>query len=214
MIAPYFRSRGFRRKGNTFSYIKNNISYRIGFEMPTGLIYVTAYIVPLYIPCECNYLSYGNRLSNLTKFEFPILLKDASSEQIEAWCQLLSNMLDTYILPFFEEIGSPAKLAEYLRHTPHPQKEYLHCPQHQIEQLIVYTYLYLLDVPKAAEALMRYHNSVQEPLLVDSYRKRLLTEVNCLSGLIRQGGNSIEAYLAETISHTLQVLGEQPPSTD
>lgn len=54
---------GFRKRGNFFFKIKNDLAFCVYLEQPTGLVYSGFCVMPLYLPAESRYLTYGDRLN-------------------------------------------------------------------------------------------------------------------------------------------------------
>lgn len=210
MVAPYFRSRGFSQKGSSFYRTKDNISCRISFEMPTGLIYVTAYIIPLYIPCDNVYLTYGRRLNNDLRICLPLLEKGATHNEIELWCHSLCNALETYVLPEFDSIDSPAKLANRLRKASRLWLPGLCGTTPSREQLRAYTFLYVHDYARAASAIARCYKEVKKcKYLMKHVKDRFYVEMDALTDIMKQDEEKIEAFFAKIIHNTSITIGEK-----
>lgn len=169
-ITPHMRSSGFVLSGKSYYRIVNDVAYCIGFDMPGGLLYVTAYIMPLYIPCESKYYTYGNRLNAIQNIKLPVLNKSDDETAINTWCRMLREHIDRHIFPFFEEVGSPQKLMAYVDSHTRALSEYVACHDVYIWRLKLYTYLFTGDYAKASRAIACY--------------RKMLSNVTFLSGLV------------------------------
>ena len=134
------KSRGFVRSGYSgrFYYVANDIAYCVTFEKPSILIYVTAYIMPLYVPTEYIYFDYGERLRHLHGLELHTLTEN-EPELMEQWIADYCKALDEKILPVFQQIPSPEALIGELENESPSVKWLFRCPQIHIEKLKMYT---------------------------------------------------------------------------
>ena len=126
-ITPYMRSKGFNRSGTSYYRIANDIVCCIGFDTPSELLYVTAYIMPLFIPSDHKYYTYGNRLNAIQSIKLPLLSKNDNETVIDTWCRTLCEQIDSQVVPFFTEIDSPDKLLEYINLHICSSTEYFAC---------------------------------------------------------------------------------------
>lgn len=162
-IAPFMKSRGFIRSGQTrYYYIANSIAFCVIFETPTGLTYVTAHIMPLYIPCEFRYLSYGNRLDDIGDIKLPLLNKNSDEDTIDAWCKLLYHSIDQYIIPFFKKIETADKLLAFSDNYRFSPDSYIRCSKLDILRLRMFTFLYVGDFVNTASVITRYREVLGE----------------------------------------------------
>ena len=160
-IASFMKSRGFVRSGQTnYHYVVNNIAFCVSFETPTGLTYVTAYIMPLYIPCESRYLSYGNRLNHIEDIKLPLLNKNSDEDTTDAWCKLLCHSLDQYIIPFFKTIETADKLLAFSDNYRFSPDSYIRCSKLNILRLRMFTFLYVGDLVNTSSVIARYREAL------------------------------------------------------
>jgi len=151
----YLSNDGYSRSGRIIYKIKNDLCFCILIEMPTGIVDVEFFILPLYIPTEYIYLSYGNRLGYAER-SAPTLRKTASEEEISAWSSETYQCLKTCILPFFDKIDSPKKLARFVgrpRIIPH---KYMSCSRAHRNYLALCTNAYLGRQISSFLSLIRY----------------------------------------------------------
>ena len=155
-ITPFMKSRGFSLSGRNYHYFANHIAFCIAFDMPSGLVYVTAYIMPLYIPCECRCYTYGNRLNAIGDIKLPLLNKDSDEATIDKWCKLLCCKIDQYIIPFFKEIETTDKLLKFSDNFHYSADSYIACNELDILRLRMFTFLYVGDYVNIAYVNTRY----------------------------------------------------------
>lgn len=209
-ISPFMRSRGFKRKGKRFYKIQNDIAFCIDMEMPTAWVYVWAYIIPLYMPSDVVTLSYGTRLGNLPKIMLPDLSKYESEEKIEAWCQLLCSRIEDTILPIFSTIDTPKKLAAFVEGEKEQvvaERELFHCSLLHLDELLIYTYLYLRDWEHLDAPMKHYPRELMDfPILPESRKKRLdwLQQIQTLR-------NSDDDRIAAYFLHAKEMTGKLFP---
>lgn len=200
-IGPYMRSRGFKRKGKRFYNIQNDIAFCIEFEMPSDSIYVWAYILPLYMPCDFITLSYGNRLGNMPSIMLPLLNKTDSTEQISAWCALLCSRIEDTILPFFRSIDSPLKLAVSIEKDGEFRK-FMHCPEIHMAELRIYTHLYLRNQIQLQDAMECYEKELKGYPYTFERRQKQMDWLKQMRILSESDEETICAYLNQAMEIT------------
>lgn len=206
-ISPHMKAKGFLLSGKNYCYISNDIAYCLGFDTPSGLLYVTAYVMPLYVPCENRYYTYGNRLNIMQEIALPTLRKDSESGVIDRWCRLLCQYIDDNIIPFYEQINTPNKLVTYVEQAPHLRRERFACPQVYIERLRLFTYLYLHELSKVIAAMGCYRNALEDSaFLADHVRSKYMNEVESVEFLIRDNSGSINDYCNRIINNTRKTI--------
>lgn len=206
-IGPYMKAKGFRLRGRRYYYIKNDIAYCISFEQPTGLMYTWAHVNPLYMPDESISLSYGNRLNNMADIQLPLLLKWGDSVGIDEWCELFFRSMDDHILPFFQQIDTPEKLLAYVE-QPNGSSAggKIWGSKLRIDELRIYSYLYLHDYGKAIDVIGSYQNRLLTSNLIVPLRERLHREADELKLLISQGDEAVDDFCKQTIADTKKLF--------
>jgi hypothetical protein len=197
-IRPYMDENGYTFSQNYFYKIHNDIAYGLELEMPSELVYATFFVIPLYIPCKNRYFTYGNRVSK----PMP-LSKNASENELEAWCGLLRKYLEKDIFPFFEKIDSPGKLAKQIE-----KKKYaalLACNPVQIARLQLFSYLYAEDFDSLHSLIRKYPQLVQESaFLTERVRNIYLEEKDTVDQLTQQDVETVRTFCAKTIEETIR----------
>lgn len=157
-LALHLSSDGFERNGRLFYRIKNDLCFCIHIQMPSDLVHVHFFVMPLYIPSEHIYFTYGRRLCYAVPTS-PKLYKSASDEEIEIWCNETYQILSKEVLPFFHEIDSPKKLSRFLNRPRIIPHKFFFCENIHIRILKLYTYAYRHKQIAAFFALLRYEIS-------------------------------------------------------
>ena len=206
-ISPFMKANGFLRSGNSFYYIANDIAYCIALDMPGGSLYVTACVMPLYMPCDCKYYTYGNRLNNHLGYVLPLLKADADREMICDWCNALCQCIQLEVLPFYEQIETPKALARYVEHMSDLNSSFFFCPQVFVERLKMYTYLYLRDYDKTNIAIKRYHDLLISNTFMSSMtQQKFLEECREIQDLVRRNRQDVSTFFRNVLSATQRVL--------
>ena len=162
-FVPIMAEHGFQRKRNNFFRESEDMIFGVSFENP-GLMYCQFYIIPLWIPTENIYYSYGNRLNNFAKC--PPLCPESSDEQISQWVINTITLLENSIFPFFDTVSTPEKLLDFLQSTHKNISKFLCCPQNQIDRLKIYLVLFLGKF----EALpIEINRTIKNTLAMDCY---------------------------------------------
>lgn len=203
-IAPFMKSKGFLRSGYSgrFYYVANDIAYCILFEKPSIFIYVNAYIMPLYIPTEFVYLSYGARLNDLCRLEFPTISEN-NPDFIEEWCAMFCKTIEDKIIPIFKQISSPERLIRELEQESPSLIWFLSCPPFFIEKLKMYTYLYLQSPVEAESAIDRYRKELSQcSYFTEKSVQQFYDQSNVVEALIHEDRQKRESFIANTIECT------------
>lgn len=206
-IAPFMKSRGFTRLGQTrYYYIANNIAFCITFETPTGLTYVTSYVIPLYIPYEFRYLTYGNRLNDIGDIKLPLLNKNSDEDTIDAWCKLLFNSIDQYIIPFFKTIETADKLLAFSDNYRFSPESYIVCNKLDILRLRMFTFLYVGDPVNTASVITYYREALgSTSYLSDRVIQMLNEEIDMVASLMQKKDLAKE-FCASVAINTRKIL--------
>ena len=206
-IAPFMKSRGFTRSGqNDYYYVVNSIAFCVSFETPTGLTYVTAYVMPLYIPCEFRYLTYGNRLDDIGDIKLPLLNKDSDEDTIDAWCKLLCSSIDQYIIPFFKKIETADKLLAFSENYRFSPDSYIACNKLGVLRLRMFTFLYVGDFVNTAHVITRYREALSSTSYLSNRVIQMRTEEINLVASLMQEKNFANEFFASVEINTRKIL--------
>ncbi len=206
-ITPYMRANGFVPSGKSFCRLANDIAYCISFDAPGGLLYVTAHLMPLYVPCESKYYTYGNRLNAIQKISLPLLNKNDAEAIINTWCLTLCEQIDRHILPFFEDVGSPQKLLAYVDSHSCALNEYIACHDVYIWRLKFYTHLYMGDYDKASSAISCCREVLSNiTFLSDLVIQKYRAEIDEIELILQEERAIVEKYCISVICNTKKVM--------
>ena len=205
-ITPFMKSRGFVRSGSSgrFYYVANDIAYCVTFEKPSILIYVTAYIMPLYVPTEYIYFDYGERLRHLHGLELHTLTEN-EPDLMEQWIADYCKAMDEKILPVFQQIPSPEALIGELENESPSLTWLFRCPQIHIEKLKMYTYFYLQRLPETEATIEHYCKELAQcDFLTKTCIQRYIAEADVVATLLHKSAKEGETFIADAIEHTKQ----------
>ena len=149
---------GFKRGGRLIYKITNELCFCFHIQIPSDLVHVHFFILPLYMPSERIHFTYGNRLCYAIPSS-PKLYKSASEEQIAIWCDETYEILTQTVLPFFDKIDSPKKLSRFLRRPWFLPHKFFPVTKAQVNILKLYTYAYRRKQIFAFFANLRYQLS-------------------------------------------------------
>ena len=233
---PFFKEHGYKKKGNIFFKIENDIAFCILFQRPTSFVYVHYYILPLYIPTDYHYLSYGDRLESHSIYPVPsydisdgddtslqmmrklrdslpgVMWNEPKKMVFTEWMEEVQKCLTEDIFPFFESINSPEKLLCFLRKDIYEIRKYIRILSNEYEnaRLAAYTCLYMSDLNNASE----YTARAQKYLLDSSHSKLWLDELHVLMEKVGACKEDQDAFLNEAIAHTLEACFRIRPAED
>lgn len=206
-ISPYMKSRGFLLSGNNYYYIANDIAYCIALDAPSGLLYVTSYIMPLYVPCETRHYTYGSRIHLIKGINLPPLQKNVDKHKKEEWCASLCKCIEEKILPFYKQIETPELLVKYVEKKTHLSSRCFSCPEIFIYRLLTFSYLHLGESEKACKALNQYRNMLMmNTFFTEAVRWKYLEESVTIESLIRGDKSILMHYVSSIIDNTTIVL--------
>lgn len=157
-LVPFFKSKGYSCLNKCFFKIDNDFSYCVEFDMPGNLLYVTYYILPLYIPSDNRYYTYGHRLNVNTYTTNIAFIKETSNDGISAWNNAFIFNFEQVILPFFNSIATVDELLRKLQDRSVCANTFM-CPEVDLCRLEFFT--------------MAYTNCGGPNLPTDKYRKAL-----------------------------------------
>lgn len=190
----YMKNHDYQFSKKCFYRIQNDIAYCIQFDMPSSLIYATFFVMPLYIPCEYRYYTYGNRVSALLP-----LSQNASDEEIGKWCEALCGELENRVFPFFQRAATPEQLVDAVE-----EKRYMLCPAVYISRLELFSYLYIGDFSKLLPVLDEYPRILRSTtFLTETVRRALYAEAENVRRLMQRGEQECHTFCAETIEYTM-----------
>ena len=214
-ITPFMKTKGFLRKGNMFFYFANDIAFCIGFEMPSGLVYVTAYIMPLYIPSECINYAYSTRLNDTLWSPLSLLNKMNCNEDIlKQWCADFYKCMDAYVLPLYKQMQNPKRM------LPAVQRGLLFTPVQlcmtplDCARLKMYTHLYWGNYAKFTSSANAYRRMLMRcKHYTAEYCQSHIAEIDKLETLTKENEQAVADYLAGIIEETKKLFETKPQRT-
>lgn len=204
-IRPYMDEHGYTFSKKHFYKIHNDIAYCLDFDVPGGLVYATFFVIPLYIPTQNRYYTYGNRVSSLRRSKLLPLSKNASDDELTAWCELLREDLEKFVFPFFQEIATPSKLVNVIEKKKYSAAQFFACSPVQISRLQLFSYLYTENFEKLCLFTKKYPLIIQESAyLAEAVRNSYLEENAALVQLAQNDIQNVRAYCSKTIEETVR----------
>lgn len=205
-IAPFMKEKGFVLSRRNYYYIANNIAFCIAFDMPSGQMYVTAYVMPLFIPCDERYYTYGNRLNAIHDVKLPILSKVSNEATIDEWCGLLCHCIGQNIVPFFKKIESVSTLLDFLDSFIYSPTSYVACHELYICRLKMFTLLYTGDFINVEHSIARYREVLSSvSFLSNQVLRKYNEEIEVIESLI-QTKELAKEFCSNIESNTRKVL--------
>ena len=204
-IRPCMNKQGYNFSKKCFYKIHNDIAYCIAFDMPSGLVYATFFVMPLYIPAQNRYYTYGNRVSSLRRSRLLPLSKIASDDELAAWCEHLCNDLEKFVFPFFQEIDTPSKLVNAIVKKKYVADRFFLCPPVQVSRLLLFSYLYIEDFDNLYLLTEKFPICIQESTyLSETVRNSYLKENNTIMQLTQSDIQIARAFCAKTVEDTFR----------
>lgn len=202
-IKQYLKNYGFISKGNSFYKIINELAFCIGFEQPTGVLYCEYYIMPLYMPAENRYITYGNRFDAFEYSMLSPLSAYAHNEEIEVWIANFKNAFETTILPFYSSISDINAFYDFLNKDQRTVHSYFFCPQVDLILLKLYTASYIERYSDVLSLSLQIKNALNNTHYLSSriIDKRLM-EVERLLQVAHYSPDEKRVFFRDLISNT------------
>lgn len=203
VVAKFMKKSGFNRKQKCFYKIQNDIAFCVEFDSPGGILYTTFYIMPLYMPTEYRYYSYGNRLDSITKNNLPLLNNSATEKDILEWSQMVYDILNNYVFPFFSTVSTPLELLNYVsKNIEAKRTNHFFCPDYLLYRMLLFTHLYFNDIEMVHSTIVSYRRKLTESYhLTDLVRKSLTVEISQIEEII-SSADDIESICSKTVENT------------
>ena len=194
---------GYTFSKNCFYKIHNDIAFCLAFDMPSGLVYATFFVMPLYIPAEKRYYTYGNRMSSLRRSKLLPLSQNASDDELEVWCAHLRKDLEKIVFPFFQEIATPSKLINVIEKRKHLARSFFLCPPVQLYRLRLFSYLYMEDCDQLYMLAEKYPICIQKStFLSDTVRNFYLEENSAIMQMLQNDIQPAKDFCTKTVEDT------------
>lgn len=191
-IRPYMKESGYTYSKKCFYSVLNDVAFCVQFDAPGGFVYTTCFIMPLYIPCQNRYYTYGYRIN------LPLLSKSATGEEIIKWSALLCDELDKSVFPLFQEITTSKRLVNILE-----SNSYFSCPAISIVRLKLFTYLYTDDLERLSKTIRQYPEIMKRStFLAKSVCDRYYEEMIRVEFLLHTTAQERRNFCADTIKET------------
>lgn len=196
-LQGFMKLNGFNCRKRCFYKIDGDIALCVELEIPSGLAYVNCYVIPLYIPAENRYYTYGTRVNMI----LPIVGTDIND--VNLWCNQLMQLLSDSIFPSFEKITSPSTFFEQVNTGQLLRPHNCHISKVHIQRLQLFTTLYekkYTDIPMICDsntsALMKMTS------ITPGVKNKYLEEIQCVRNLITIGSEEKKRHIACIINET------------
>ena len=194
---------GFHSAGNCYYYIRNDLAFCLSFDQPSGMLYSTFHMIPLYVPCEGRYYTYGNRLNDFPGCPLETLTKTASDQEIDVWVDNLQSALKSFVFPFFQSVDTPEQLLRFINGDIAAVRPFFHCPPDQLDRLRVFTCLRLNDYDNLRRAIKQAYDSLSRAsYYIDRVKEERICELSKMEELLSDpdfsGGQFCAGIVAQT----------------
>ena len=207
VLNPYFKGLGFRKYGSCFYKIENDIAFCFTPEFVSH-VRVWCYILPLYMPFDIKYLTYGQYIEFVHR-ELQDLIctqEEVSDKQASVWMERIARVIEKEVFPLFERISSPELLLHYCSLPGYEHSSYLRLPHRsqKLYRLQGYTALYLGEKEIAQKAIESYREStLSSPNTLSVYIERDLAEAAEMEKMLLSPDDERARRLQEICAKTL-----------
>lgn len=186
-IAPFLKKKGFSRVNNCFFKTDNDLAYCIELEAPTGTLYTTYYILPLYIPSQYRYFSYGSRLHAHKHATVLSICSDSSDQDVATWQDAFCNDYEHILSPFFDSLTFPHGMLQLIQSDADVSQQYLACTYPEFCRLCFYTFAYIGRKKEAQKAAHAYQVALNActylaPAIIQKQSAEIRYVLSLLSG--------------------------------
>lgn len=206
-ISPYMEKQGYKLSKNCFYKIQDDMALCVQFDCPGGFVYATFFVMPLYIPCQNRYYTYGNRVNSLRHSKTQPLSADSSDDAITKWCKILCRDLETIVFLFFREIATPKQLITAVEKKRYLAGPFFSCPDVQVFRLLMFSYLYTEKFEKLSLTIADYLQIIQNStFLTKPVRDQYSHEAEAVQVLAQGNIQDCRDFCIHTIANTLSTL--------
>jgi len=195
-MRPYMKENGFKLTKKCFFRIENDLAYCVELEMPSNLIYIYCYFVPLYVPAEYRYYTYGMRLKDV------LSTLNIGVANIEQWCNELKEHLKRFVFPTFERIKSSDDFLNAIEHGLFVNSDH-QVPRIDAYRLCLFTAFYKQDVTTVEKVCDNYKDIlIATTYLTDEVKKDRLEEIEKIRRDIAKNSQANKKMIADIINKT------------
>ena len=201
LFVPTMSKYGFVLNKGFFYKKSNNILFAISFEKPSKLLYCTFFLIPLWVPTDTIYYTYGNRINNLEMARVAPLNLDSSCEQVTSWVDNISDALEATVFPLFETIRTPRGLLSYLNEVQGNTRGLIFCPPDKMDVLKINLLLFLEEYDAASREIICAKKRLSKmDCYTDRVKEEMLMELQKLQKLISENQeHSLHAHFKKII---------------
>lgn len=153
----------------------HDICLSLCFDFPPTAMRLRAAAQPLFIPEKSPNLTFGCDIKRLNLLEMGYWGK--SPERYEDDIAEIEHQITTEVLPFFNRISSPQKLAGYLKSKDSMNIAYVICPPIIRNTYLAYSYLYLKEYSLARRHLENMMSILSEYSDANSQNCRVIANM-------------------------------------
>lgn len=193
----FMKANGFALKKGVFYRIENDMAFCVNLEMPTGTVYSNCFVLPLYVPTEFCYMTYGTRLTVGTAE------RDGDAENAAELAGEWMSMLSDDIFPHFQTITSPGVFFDQVRHRALFAPHECRIPDVFVQRLRLATAFYEKRYSEIPEICGEYRKVLADaPYLTSGCKKIYLDEVRLFQNTLALSDPEKENRMAEIIRKT------------
>lgn len=179
---------------------RNDTLHIINFDVHAPGFNCDIAIQPLYVPDDTIVLSLGNRVNHF-KVKLPGTWGYGDSHQDEQELKEVINLLETNVLPWFDEVGSPEGIVKFLKHEWEAASNLIVGFPPYLRYLYTgFSYMYLGELRIGTIELEHLLNELQDdsrPWVVELKRS-----AETLISLSTEGEEKVKQQLASYLEYT------------
>ena len=196
-MQKFMKANGFISTKGVFYRIENDMAFCVNLEMPTGTVYSNCFVLPLYVPTEFCYMTYGTRLTIGTAE------RDGDAENAAELADKLMSILSNDIFPRFQTIISPEAFFVLVSHRELFAPHECRIPDVFVQRLRLATAFYEKRYSEVSEICSEYTKVLADaPYLTSGCKKIYLDEIRLFQNALALSDPEKENRMAEIIRKT------------
>ena len=196
-MQKFMKANGFASAKGVFYRIENDMAFCVNVEMPTGTLYSNCFVLPLYVPTEFCYMTYGVRLT------IGMAKQDGNMENSAELAGELMSILSNDIFPRFQTITSPDAFFRQVSSRELFAPYRCHISDVFVQRLRMATAFYEKSYSKIPEICDEYTESLMhDPCMTSGCKKTYLDEIRFFRDTMALSEQEKENILAAIIKET------------
>lgn len=207
-VSNCIKAAGFSKKGSSFYKREKDITYFVVFESPSGTVYCTYCVMPIYMPFQCITFTYGERM----KTRFYAKREAPSDEEMANYRNEYTREFTENVIPYFSWVSERFKNKFSPGCTLSTAYQNWGCTGVELLRLMSYSYVYHKNIRIAKKTINEYLLQLNTPgkygmPYTEECKQKFISEATELLGLTYKSPDDITVYFEDIIRQNEKMLG-------